>query len=293
MDQSAILPAVAARLARLFAPAPRNLVDFIADGAVVGALVPERASRLARFADVFALGERGLAFVEGLASHAVRTQALDHVARVLAAEGALTSWRDERYEIRAGPQRPPSFDLERAAARYFGVATQAVHVNGLVAAADGTRMWIARRSPAKAIDPGLLDNLVGGGIASGMGIADTLVKEAWEEAGIPATLASHARPAARLAIRRLQPDGVQHETIHAHDLWLPAGFVPANQDGEAVEHRLVPLAGVVRLLAQDTGPDEMTADASLVATDTLLRLGTIPPADPWRAPLERLCRAAG
>ena len=55
----------------------------------------------------------------------------------------------------------------------------------------------------------------------------------------------------------------------------------------------MPLAGVVRLLAQDAGPDEMTADASLVATDTLLRLGTIPPADPWRAPLERLCRAAG
>ena len=43
-------------------------------------------------------------------------------------------------------------------------------------------MWIARRSPAKAIDPGMLDNLVGGGVAAGQTITTTLIKEAWEEA---------------------------------------------------------------------------------------------------------------
>ncbi len=43
-------------------------------------------------------------------------------------------------------------------------------------------MWIARRSPTKPIDPGMLDNLVGGGLAAGLTVAQTLVKEGWEEA---------------------------------------------------------------------------------------------------------------
>ena len=89
-------------------------------------------------------------------------------------------------------------------------------------------MWIARRSPTKAIDPDLLDNLVGGGIAAGQSVPTTVVKEAWEEAGIPADArrASRSRrrgahlpraagrPAARddlrprsVAARRLRPGG--------------------------------------------------------------------------------------
>ena len=39
------------------------------------------------------------------------------------------------------------------------------------------------------------------------------------------------------------PDGLQRETVFVHDLVLPPDFVPANQDGEAVEHRLVDLDG--------------------------------------------------
>ena len=42
------------------------------------------------------------------------------------------------------------------------------------------------------------------------------------------------------------------------------------------------------LLAQDDGPDALTVDASLVALDALLRLGTIAADDPMRPALERL-----
>ena len=136
----------------------------------------------------------------------------DAVARALAAEGALSAWRNERYEVRATGATPPAFLLERAAARYFGVRTRAVHVNGLVDTDPGAAMWIARRSATKAIDPGRLDNLVGGGLAAGTTVRGTLVKEAWEEAGIDAAPASRATEASVLRIRRLQPDGLQHET---------------------------------------------------------------------------------
>jgi 8-oxo-dGTP pyrophosphatase MutT (NUDIX family) len=122
----------------------------------------------------------------------------------------------------------------------------------------------------------MLDNLVGGGIASGATIQSTVVKESWEEAGIEAGTAARAVRTAELTIFRQQPDGIQHETIYAHDLWLPAGWSPTNQDGEAVGHRLVPLADVARIIGCDTGPDVMTADASLVARDCLDRLGALP-----------------
>ena len=150
--------------------------------------------------------------------------ALDRVARSLSAEGLLTAWRDERYAVAAEFGAPPWFLLERAAARYFGVHTYAVHVNGLVRRGDETLMWIARRSPTKAIDPGMLDNLVGGGIAHGQSIASTVVKEAWEEAGIPPDAAVTASPAGEVRVCRELADGLERETIFVYDLLLSARF---------------------------------------------------------------------
>jgi 8-oxo-dGTP pyrophosphatase MutT (NUDIX family) len=162
-------------------------------------------------------------------------------------------------------------------------------------------MWLARRSATKAIDPGLLDNLVGGGIASGITIVDTVVKESWEEAGILTAMATQATRARRAHRFREQRDGIQHETIYAHDLWLPPDWTPANQDGEAVEHRLVTLAEAADIVGSETPPDVMTADASLVALDCLVRLGAMEPRDSFArlsrgqiASLESECgRSAG
>lgn len=289
MIEAGILPALHARLSKALAAPALALVRFEVDGALVGELTPARARRLAAFSDVFVTDARRATLVPGCASPGVRTAAIDRVARTLAAEGALSAWRDERYEVRASDGAPPAFLLERAAARYFGIRTHAVHVNGIVDAESGAAMWIARRSPTKAIDPGMLDNLVGGGIAAGTTVAQTLTKEAWEEAGIDAATASSAKPADTIHVRRLQPDGLQHETIHVHDLWLPRTFVPSNQDGEVVEHRLVPLVDLPDLLVHDDGPDALTADASLVVLDALLRLGVVDADDPLHPWLAELC----
>lgn len=257
------------RLARLLAPPAGPLVALGVEGAIAGRMTPPRAARLAQFDRAFRMNGSSLEFVPALDDAAARTEALVRVTEQLAREGALTAWRDERYAVAAALGAAPWFELERAAARYFGVHTHAAHVNGLVRGEPHPSMWIARRSATKAIDPGMLDNLVGGGIASGATVAGTVVKESWEEAGIVEPVASRAALAATLTIYREQPDGIQHETIHAHDLWLPVDFVPANQDGEAVEHRLLTLGDVARLAAGD----EITADATLVIADCLRRLG--------------------
>ena len=278
---------IAARLERALAPPADTYVPWSVDGRVVGWITQRRALRLEAWSDVFVRGVDGIELAPSLARAEERTRALERVARALAAENALTAWRDERYAVSASCGRPPLFELERAAARFFGIHTHAAHANGLVRDAGGWRMWLARRSPSKAIDPGLLDNLVGGGIAAGSDARSTLTREAFEEAGIPAELAERADAAGRVEIRRDQPDGLQRETIHVYDLWLPRDFVPSNQDGEAVEHRLCAPDATFSILASD----DITADASLVIVDFLLRHGHIATDDPSLPTLDALRRA--
>jgi 8-oxo-dGTP pyrophosphatase MutT (NUDIX family) len=134
-------------------------------------------------------------------------------------------------------------------------------------------MWLARRSSSKPTDPGMLDNLVGGGIGAKLSVHDTLVKEAWEEAGIPAELARRATAAGSVELLREVEEGVQSERIHVYELELPSDFAPANQDGEVGEFRLVPLAEARRLIEET---DELTVDAALVALEYFNRRSVRP-----------------
>jgi 8-oxo-dGTP pyrophosphatase MutT (NUDIX family) len=276
--------AIAERLVRELAAPARAYVPFLVGGHVVGWMIPERAQRLAQWRGLFRRSQRGVELIAKPDKCEARSAALGEIARVLAAEGALTAWRDERYAVAADPGAAVLCEIERAAARYFGIHTFAAHANGLVGDGEHWQMWLARRSPTKAIDPGLLDNLVGGGIAAGEDVTSTLIKEAWEEAGIAPEIARGARFAGTVEICRDQPDGLQRETINVHDLWLPADFIPANQDGEAVEHRICTPDAVLSILASD----DITADASLVIVDFLLRGGHIARADAAHAALAAL-----
>jgi 8-oxo-dGTP pyrophosphatase MutT (NUDIX family) len=289
MITSGVLGAIHARLARELAPPTSALRPLRIDGIAAGWVDDVRAVRLAKFGDVFDVAADCIVFADGIDDRASRTTAMARVARVLADDGLLTRWRDERYPVADEFGAEPWFEVERAAARYFGVLTHAAHVNGLVRRSDGgMAMWIARRSDTKAIDPGLLDNLVGGGIAAGQSVASTVIKEAFEEAGIDASVASHAIGAGNVHICREQPDGLQRETIFVHDLCLSEDFVPACRDGEAVEHRLVLLHQAAGLIANSERADAVTADASLVILDCLLRHNVIAADAPLRRPLEAL-----
>jgi 8-oxo-dGTP pyrophosphatase MutT (NUDIX family) len=287
-----ILNRLADRLAAALAPPRRALRPWIVDGAAVGYLDARRAALAADYREVFAVAAGGVTLVSSLAGAAERTAALDRVTRDLAQRGELTQWRDERYAVRAGADEPPLFDLERAAARFFGIRTEAAHVNGVTHRDALTAMWIARRSASKSIDPGQLDNLVGGGVATSAAVTDTLVKEAWEEAGIAASLAATAQPVGTLEICRAQPDGLQRDTIHVHDLALPAEFVPTNQDGEVVAFMLVAPERAAELAGNDVGPDVVTADAALVVADWLMRNDCFPAGSPAFARIEALRHAA-
>jgi 8-oxo-dGTP pyrophosphatase MutT (NUDIX family) len=292
VETAAIVPGILVRL-RLALAAPRETyVALSVEHRVVGWIDAARVARLKAFKSVFDTCGTGIALAATLADAEARTEALDRVARALAAEGRLSAWRDERYSVAESFGAPPLFLLERAAARFFGIETFAAHVNGLVRCNGEIRMWLARRSPRKAIDPGLLDNLVGGGIAAGATVPTTVIKEAWEEAGIAGVIAARAECVGAVQICRAQPEGLQRETIFVHDLWLDADVVPVNQDGEAIEHRLVTLADAARLVANESGDEVVTADASLVIVDFLIRHGIIAPGSRGYRVLDALRHAA-
>ena len=90
-------------------------------------------------------------------------------------------------------------------------------------------------------------------------------------------MAARARPQGSIDICRSQPQGLQRETVFVYDLELEPDFRPANQDGEAVEHRQLTLAEAAGLIADDGA---VTADASLVILDCLLRHGALGPDSP-------------
>ncbi|MCP1117147.1 NUDIX hydrolase [Robbsia andropogonis] len=209
-----------------------------------------------------------------LADEPARTRALGEVIATLRDDGRITGWRDEIFAIRNTFDDPPLAFIERAASRFFGTMTYAVHVNGVqgtLADEAGMSMWIARRSNAKAVDPGRLDNLVGGGIPWGCSIAEALVKECWEESGIAAALAATATPGGILHVLTEIDQGVQAEQLFVFDLALPYDFVPHAEDGEVAEHLHVTLADVLLAIARG----EMTMDASIATLDCALRRGWI------------------
>jgi 8-oxo-dGTP pyrophosphatase MutT (NUDIX family) len=225
---------------------PARFVPFMVGRRRIGWLAPELAARLAAWPAVFRCSPETVVLL--------KLEEFPSVVEALAAQGFIPGWRNERYRI-AG-----LCDIERAAARPFGLTTHAVHVNGI----SDTKMWLARRSASKAIDPGLLDTLVGGGVTAGLSIEEVLVKEAWEEAGISPELARRASRGGTLEILREVPQGVQSEVVHVYDLVLPSNFEPRNQDGEVSEFCLL---SVEEALACR----ELTLEAELSAKDYFSR----------------------
>ena len=252
-------------------------VPLSCEGYSIGWLRKDHAQRVTPWPGIFKRDKSGVRIAEALDSPEARTDAIGAVIRALHDEGAITGWRDERYAVVTEFDAPPLFHIERAAARLFGTTTYAAHANGYCGSGAACEMWLARRSPTKPIDPGMLDNLVGGGMSAGVPPLQTLVREAWEEAGIPDSLARNAVAAGTISLLREVPEGVQSEVIFVFDLELPRDFQPHNEDGEVAEFRRVPVSQVVEMLR---GEADITLDASLVLMRFLVRRGYLSlPAD--------------
>ncbi|XP_077473267.1 thiamine pyrophosphokinase 2 [Stigmatopora argus] len=255
-----------------------NCLRFEVDGIKVGWIVPHVASLLARYTDVFKQPHGGaLSLRDDLDTYDKRSEAVDAVLSKLRCEPSLRclkGWRDERYSVMDKFSDPPVMWMERAATSLFGVKRYGVHINGYtVSDSSEVCMWLARRSPTKQTYPGLLDNMAAGGLAAGMNIKDTLVKECQEEACIPEALAEKAKPVSTVSYTYEDGEGVFSESQYVFDLELPLDFKPKVGDGEVEEFYHLPIKKVKELIATD----DFKPNCAMVVLDFLIRHSFIEP----------------
>jgi 8-oxo-dGTP pyrophosphatase MutT (NUDIX family) len=254
----------------------------------IGWVRRDLAMRLRAWPEVFALSKNDIQLRP--APEADLSDSLADVAQALAREGAIRGWRGETYAVRAREAAnaggEPLFHIERAAMRFFGLTSSAAHLNGFVPGHDNPGIWIARRSATKSIDPGMLDNLVAGGIASGQDAWQALLRECGEEAGIAPALARTARPAGVLSVCQEVPEGLNSEILHLYDLELPADFAPRNTDGEVSEFLRLDAQALLERIARG----EMAVEAGLVAVDFALRHGLVADDDGTMGAAVEACR---
>ncbi|MEQ9643538.1 MAG: DUF4743 domain-containing protein [Alphaproteobacteria bacterium] len=227
--------------------------------------------------DALSMGSDGVTLDPTLGSFLARSGALADIVADMHQAGHITGWRDEPYGIPVRLGAEPLARIERAAATVFGTITRGVHLNGYVEDGDGLRLWVARRASTKQTYPGRADVLTAGAVPYGESPAETLPREADEEAGIARALIAQARPAGVITACVESPAGLERGIEYCFDLRLPAGFTPHNRDGEVQGFDLLPATHVLAMLRQG---DAFKPNCAVVVIDFLIRHGVIGPDEP-------------
>jgi 8-oxo-dGTP pyrophosphatase MutT (NUDIX family) len=162
-------------------------------------------------------------------------------------------WRNEQFVLRNNVGEPivdacgQVVGLERSLFRALGLFYVTVQLNLLTT--DG-RVWIAQRARHKAVDPGLWDAAVAGGVAMGEDPLSALHRECWEEAGLPKASLDAMEPLGSVLVQRVLGSdgrqGLQRELVVSYRLAAPDDFLPSNQDGEVQAFECVSLEEVWR-----------------------------------------------
>jgi 8-oxo-dGTP pyrophosphatase MutT (NUDIX family) len=254
-----------------------NYVSLVVDGDAVGHIRKDNLAHLDRFPDVFVRSDQSVSLAPNIESYEDRTAAVDMVVRALFEDGVLTGWRGEPYPVGGQWGGPHAFEVERAAAPFFGARAYGVHINGYVRKENGLHMWIARRADDRPVCPGQFDNMIAGGQPVTLSLKENVIKEAGEEAGVPPDLAATALPTGAITYCAESDIGLKPDIMFCWDLELPADFMPLNADGEIAEFRLLPAAEVMEIV--DTTFD-FKFNCNLVIVDFCIRHGILPPEHP-------------
>jgi thiamine pyrophosphokinase len=252
-------------------PSPAGFVAFHMGGVQVGFVTSELARALTFRPRDFHFDQHGVAMASRLKTSGARSDALAAALPSLA-EGGFLRIRREAFDVRQTSDGPVLAKLDRGALPAFGVMSQGVHMNGLVRRADGLHVWIGIRARDKAVAPGQIDNLVAGGITAGLTPAETLVKEAGEEASLPPELAAQARPVGRVSYILLNNEGLRRDVLHCYDLELPEDVTPKPNDDEVERFELWPAR---RLLEAVADSDDIKFNVNLTLIDLFLREGLL------------------
>jgi len=187
---------------------------------------------------------------------------------------SLKGWRNERYAVRNQHSEEALFDMERSATSLFGLRQFGVHINGyLHHPSRGLCMWIAKRALTKATWPGMLDQMVAGGLAAGQSVMDCARKESQEEASVPDHILCKLKPVGSISYFYEDERGLFPECQFIMDLEVPEDFTPVNADGEVGGFQLLPIEEVKELILSDN----FKFNCRVVVLNFLIRNGLIDP----------------
>ncbi|KAF8977898.1 hypothetical protein BGZ46_007012 [Entomortierella lignicola] len=240
------------------------IVDNVPVGRIHSSLVPH-FSVYNQSRPIFYITETTVSFLPWLTDYESRSDAIADMLSQWRNDienfPCLSGWRDELYGVYTHITNPETtkggaaLAIERSACGLFGVHAYGVHMNGYVQTGpkpSDVQMWIARRSLTKPTYPGMLDNMVAGGMGFGHSPQYTIIKESMEEATIPADIAKNAIPVGTISYIKLSKSckETQPETQIIYDLELPKDIVPAPCDAEVQDFRLWTMDQVLKAIHQ-------------------------------------------
>ncbi|PVH68327.1 hypothetical protein DL98DRAFT_662230 [Cadophora sp. DSE1049] len=195
--------------------------------------------------------------------------------------GSTESSRSALLKSAYGPSGELLFSIERSAIMLLGTVSYGIHMIAYTHCAEtnAPKLWISKRSKTVAVYPGLLDNCVAGGISTGEIPFESLIREAHEEASLPADLVRknvkacgtlsylHARGArAGGELGLLQPD------VHfLYKFELPVGVEPRSFDDEVEWYQLWDIEQIKEALRMA----EFKPNFALVMLDFFVRHGVL------------------
>jgi 8-oxo-dGTP pyrophosphatase MutT (NUDIX family) len=256
---------------------PQKFLPLCLDGRRIGLVRRDHAAALETYPAVFKASNGMIDLMPHLAGREVMTEAMAEAVESLIDRELIPAARNEMFAVSEHWGGATLFEVDRSALPFFGFRAYGVHVNGIRSGVEPLTLWIGRRAKDKKVAPGKLDNLIAGGISAGYGVRETLIKEAGEEANVPASLAAQAKPAGALFYRMEEEGGLRNDVLYVYDLELPPQFEPLNTDGEIEDFRVLSLAKCLEKVAES---DDFKFNVNLVLIDLAIRRGVIGPEHP-------------
>lgn len=238
------------RLSFYTRPDRKSYIPFTVEGKEIGWLKPDFAERMLDQEKAFCFSDQAIKFAPSLTTAEDRSHA---IADLLGRKRHLIAgWRDELFPVLSKWGEEPFFLIERSAAPLFGILAFAVNLVGYVKRDDGYYFWLGRRSMSKHLAPGALDVTAGGGQPAHLSIEENLYKEAWEEAGIPASFVKMAYAFSPISFALETEIGLRREYQFNYALELPENFRPHPVDGEVTEFLFLHQSELLHLLEGQT-----------------------------------------
>jgi isopentenyldiphosphate isomerase len=245
-------------------------LPFLIDDQHVGWLKPELARRLSDWPGIFLLSSDSLHLARDLSGFNERSDAVKTIIQELVASNVINHYLDEPYPVTPGGRDDAMMVIDRGAASYFGIRCFGQHLNAYVVKKSGLYLWIARRARDRRIFPGLLDNMVAGGLPWHTSLHENLLKECMEEAGLSPELAAQSLPVGTVNYLAESSIGIKPDTLYCYDLELPQDFMPVCTDGEVESFELLPVEEVMDIVRDS---EQFKPNCNLVIIDFLIRHG--------------------